>query len=114
MFGSLKKALKGNTFMSDGCVQEAVVLCLGSSPRNSRQAGYASLCINGSHVKILVMIFSDCCNNFARQHPQTGFSCTCPIDMSSVVTRYFIAIQNFSPSMIMIAHLSKHVTTVVL
>jgi len=87
---------------------------LGSTTRNSWQAGYANLWINWSRVKMLLMVFCNSCSNFTCQHHQTGSSCTCPIDMSSLVKRSYITVQNYSiHQRLWSAHLSKHMTTVV-
>lgn len=88
IFGPLQKVLKEHVFVwYNG---------LGSTPRNSLQAGYANLWINWSHIKILLMIFSKSCSNFTCQHHQTGSSCTCPVDRSIFITRYYITVQNYS------------------
>lgn len=46
--------------------------CLGSTPRNSLQTGYTNWCNNG--------ILSNCATTCTYKHPQTCFSCTCPIN----------------------------------
>jgi len=66
-----------------------------------------------SCVKML-LIFSNSCNNLTCHHHQAGSSCTCPVDMSSLVTRCYITVQNYSMHQwLWSAHLSKRMTTVV-
>jgi hypothetical protein len=46
-----------------------------NSPRNCLQAGYVSLCVSGTSVKMPMMIYSHCCSVFACEHPCTSLSC---------------------------------------
>jgi len=46
---------------------------LNSKPENCLQREYDHFCIYGASVSRPVVIFSNCCNAFTHDHPQTGF-----------------------------------------
>lgn len=46
---------------------------LNSKPENCLQREYDHFCIYGTSASRPVVIFSNCCNAFTHNHPQTGF-----------------------------------------